>query len=275
MLEVDGLPLRDLLIQQAGLKSRVRVYENGRRVQYSDSKFLTSPRLERVRTALGTVMMYRAAVAYEHVPRREYGPRDEPLLDKFMRKVDMNIDGHHYWTGHITRQGYGRFSLKIDGKNKTVGAHRWIFEQLVRPLEPGEVADHKNDICGIRHCVNIEHLEGVTHEENSRRGRVKLSLALREICNKNHVLAEVGTRIDEKGTVLCLECEKEKHARSNERFFIRRAIVCAREGRDYVYCPRDHRLDLENALLASGLCRLCHLENEQASRTRRKQASAS
>jgi hypothetical protein len=272
VLEVNGVPLRDLLIAHAGLKVRNRETVDGRRTQVSDSVFLSRPRKELSRTLGGSVIVYSVGGAYTHVPRREYGPRDEPLLDKFMRKVDQNPDGHWYWTGHLTRQGYGRFSLKVDGKYKTVGAHRWIYEAMVRLLEPDEVVDHRNDICGIRNCVNPSHLEAVSPEENARRGRVKLSLAHRTVCNNKHVLAEVGTRIDERGTVICKQCERDKVVRSRDNFYIRRAQICYEQGLEFIQCEDGHRLDLDGALSKNGTCRECNRLYAQSQRDRKKQA---
>lgn len=274
MLDIDGVPLRDYLIAQAGLTRHKRVYEEGRRVQYSDSGFLSRPRVERVRTEGGTVIWYPVPSRNTHVPRSIYGSRDEPLVEKFMRKVEKSEDGHWYWKGHCDRQGYGRFSLKVDGKYKTVGAHRWIFEHFVRPLEPGESIDHLNDICGVRNCVNIEHLDPCPPAENARRARVRHSLALREVCASGHVLSEVGTRVDERGTVLCLACRHETGIKSGSLYFNRRVVICAELGFSNIVCENGHRLDEDNALLKSGRCRECHRVRAQASRDR-KQVAAS
>lgn len=259
--------LRELLIAHAGLRRYRRVYEAGRRVKYSDSVFLSRPRMERIRTESGTVVWYAAPGRNAHVPRMINGERDEPLLDKFMRRVEKNEDGHWYWKGHCDRQGYGRFSVKIDGKYKTVGAHRWIFEYLVRPLAPGESIDHLNDICGIRNCVNIEHLDPCSPGENARRGRVKLSLANRETCNEGHVLADVGTRMDGTGTVLCLACRKISLDKSRRLFYDRRAAQCAEQGLNGVFCKAGHDLDVANALNGVGICRECARLHEQEARS--------
>ena len=61
--------LRELLIAHAGLKKRNRVYEAGRRVQYSDSVFLSRSRMERIRTESGTVVWYAVPGRNTHVPR--------------------------------------------------------------------------------------------------------------------------------------------------------------------------------------------------------------
>lgn len=264
--------LQDLLVKQAGLKKYRRVYEDGRRVQYSDSVYLSIPRYELVSTTAGSVVTYRVAIRNAHVQRRVYGTRDESVMDKFMRRVEKRGDGHWYWIGHIDSQGYGRFGIKEEGKNKTVGAHRWIYEQMIRPLEEGEVVDHRNDICGIRSCVNYQdgHLDAVTIAENSRRGRVKLSLRNFKVCGNGHVLAEVGTRVDERGTVLCLGCGLDKVQRCAKGYFDRRVEICAQEGLLGVFCTHGHNLELLNSLDSRGNCRECNRLAEQARRDRLK-----
>ncbi|MFA7264853.1 MAG: HNH endonuclease [Candidatus Nanopelagicales bacterium] len=272
MIEIAGVPLRDVLIRQMGIPTRPRrFYEDGRRKQITEPG-LKSPRLEVARTPRGSVIIYAVPVAYEHVPRREYGPRNEDLETKFLRRVEKDRDGHWYWTGHLTHQGYGRFSVKVDGKYKTVGAHRWSFEFYNRPLEEGEVVDHLNDICGIRRCVNPAHLDGTTSEESARRGRVKLSLTKRETCNHGHVLAEVGIRINENGTAVCKQCERDKVIKSRDTFFVRRAEICYQQGLDRIVCEDGHFLDLENSLSKNGTCREC---NRLYAASRRKAARGS
>jgi hypothetical protein len=48
-------------------------------------------------------------------------------------------------------------------KNKNHRAHRFIFELVVRSLEPGEIVLHS---CDNTKCVKLEHLRGGTPLEN-------------------------------------------------------------------------------------------------------------
>lgn len=62
------------------------------------------------------------------------------------------------WAGRLNRQGYGRIGWDL--------AHRRAYEQSVGPVPDGMELDH---LCRNARCVNPDHLEPVTREENMRR----------------------------------------------------------------------------------------------------------
>lgn len=80
-------------------------------------------------------------------------------MDRFWNKVDKT-PGCWLWTGSVA-YGYGKFR---DGR--TVLAHRWAYESIRGPIPTGLVLDH---LCKVKHCVNPDHLEAVTHAVNVRR----------------------------------------------------------------------------------------------------------
>ena len=94
---------------------------------------------------------------------------DEKSLERFFAKVE--IADCWEWTAAKHKKGYAQF--RADGSMKQ--AHRWLWEQLVAPLPRHLELDHR---CLVRHCVNPDHLEPVTHAENVRRARYRLSAAL-------------------------------------------------------------------------------------------------
>ena len=65
------------------------------------------------------------------------------------------------WLLSLDEDGYGR--LTIDGENHR--AHRWYYEQRYGPLPGDDVPDHR---CKNRKCVNPEHMQQRTFEDNSR-----------------------------------------------------------------------------------------------------------
>lgn len=71
-------------------------------------------------------------------------------------------DGCWLWTAAVCRKGYGIFALN---GGRTSG-HRFAYERFVGPIPEGREIDHR---CRVRHCVNPDHLEAVTHRENIRR----------------------------------------------------------------------------------------------------------
>jgi hypothetical protein len=86
------------------------------------------------------------------------------------------------WTGSLVREGYG--FLRVNGK--TTPAHRFAYELLVGPIQDGLTIDH---LCRVRHCVNPEHLEPVTRDENTLRGTGPTARHARQThCKQGHPL---------------------------------------------------------------------------------------
>jgi hypothetical protein len=71
------------------------------------------------------------------------------------------------WQRYIGPRGYGTVSRK----GHTYSAHRFYYVQHKGPVPDRYVIDHR---CKVPACVNPDHLEAVTHEENLRRAHAKL-----------------------------------------------------------------------------------------------------
>ena len=69
------------------------------------------------------------------------------------------------WAGEVNIAGYGR-TWSVDAQRKEM-AHRQAWLDAGRSLTPGLCLHHR---CGVRLCVNVEHLEEVTYSENIRLG---------------------------------------------------------------------------------------------------------
>lgn len=78
--------------------------------------------------------------------------------ERFWSKVDKSGDCW-LWTKALDPAGYA--FIGIDGQG--VRAHRWAWESVNGPIPEGLEIDH---LCRVRHCVNPDHLEPVTHAEN-------------------------------------------------------------------------------------------------------------
>lgn len=77
-----------------------------------------------------------------------------------------DIDGQTgcwVWALRVDRHGYGHF--KMDGRSWL--AHRAAYHVFVGAIPSGLTIDH---LCRNTRCVNPEHLEPVTNQENCRRG---------------------------------------------------------------------------------------------------------
>lgn len=90
------------------------------------------------------------------------------LGDTLIEKLQLNVqvDGACLrWTGAHSPTGYGY--LKYPG-GPTGNVHRMAYEVFVEPIPEGLEIDH---LCRVRDCINVDHLEVVTHKENVRRAR--------------------------------------------------------------------------------------------------------
>lgn len=119
------------------------------------------------------------------------------------------------WFGKI-HKGYGTFSM--DGRKQQ--AHRLFWEFVNGPVPQGLELDH---LCRVRHCVNPDHLEPVTHAENIGRAPVHVTKR-RSVCKNGHPLTgdNVVTWTRASGLVVrdCREC---KNARQRKRWHAKKA----------------------------------------------------
>ncbi len=65
------------------------------------------------------------------------------------------------WTGTLSH-GYGMAFYQ----GNRLSAHRFVWEAMVGAIPEKKHIDH---LCRNKRCVNVEHLEPVTSQENSRR----------------------------------------------------------------------------------------------------------
>lgn len=94
---------------------------------------------------------------------------DTDMDDRFWPKVlPKNSDGCMLWDASTRDGSYGQF--KVNGRHAY--AHRVAWEYKFGPLPQGFELDHVwSRGCRSQLCVNTDHLEPVTKEENQRRDR--------------------------------------------------------------------------------------------------------
>ena len=122
--------------------------------------------------------------------------------EKFWAKVDAGGDCW-LWTGALNTGGYGRFTL--DGRRQR--AHRVAYALLVSPVPDHLELDH---LCRVRHCVNPDHLDLVTHAENTRRGAGGSNNSIKTHCPHGHPYDAANTVINQRGSRECRECRRAR-----------------------------------------------------------------
>jgi len=103
------------------------------------------------------------------------------------------VTGCWNWKKRIKKaaydSGYGNYSLKcvIDGGNwfRSIPAHRLVYTVHCGQIPDGLDLDH---LCRNTRCVNPDHLEPVTPQENIRRA-LSYKRGTKECCPRGHVLA--------------------------------------------------------------------------------------
>lgn len=105
------------------------------------------------------------------------------------------------WLWRAGRKDSGYATFDVEGV--TFRAHKWYWEQINGPVPIGFELDH---LCKIRHCVNPEHLELVSHYENVMRSSNIMAVHSRKThCPSGHEYNLENTRLyqDRRYCKLC------------------------------------------------------------------------
>jgi len=139
------------------------------------------------------------------VPRK---PR--PVEERFRAKYVEKTSGCWVWTASCFRNGYGQFR---DSSLPTALAHRVAWIIFVGPIPDGMQIDH---LCRNTLCVNPAHMELVTNQTNSERGRGSITE-----CKHGHPYNEENTywKFDQtRGwRRSCRICAREAHRRASRK----------------------------------------------------------
>jgi len=120
--------------------------------------------------------------------------RGTPLIERFRKRIILAPEGCWQWIGPISPGGYGAFSIAHKSGRRI--AHRWSYEYHKGPIPEGLTIDH---LCRNRACVNPDHLEAVTIQENLARAAGR-----RSTCKRGHPIPayEPGVRR------ACRQCQR-------------------------------------------------------------------
>lgn len=127
------------------------------------------------------------------------------LRERFWAKVDLTGDGCWEWTSSTNGRGYGTFRLG----GHVVRAHRVAYTIKHGAIPDGLVLDH---LCCNKACVRPDHLEAVTQQVNSLRGR--RTYARQTHCAAGHAFDEANTYVTPSGKRQCRECTRARHRRA-------------------------------------------------------------
>ena len=138
-------------------------------------------------------------------------PKD---IQRFMSKV-KNTNNCWIWLAGKQGGGYGQF--RVNGK--TLLSHRISYELFKDDIPYGLELDH---LCRVRHCVNPEHLEVVTSQENTKRGELGLINKLKTQCKNGHEYNEKNTYKRKTGKRQCRECHRIENIEYKRRVYAKK-----------------------------------------------------
>lgn len=106
----------------------------------------------------------------------------------------------HVWALRIRPDGYG--TQQLGGRTRY--AHIVAYEAVHGPVPHGLTLDH---LCRNRACVNVEHLEPVTNQENTLRGVGPTAVNARKThCIRGHPLNGANLIAGPNGRRTCRTC---------------------------------------------------------------------
>lgn len=173
--------------------------------------------------------------------------------DRFWEKVDAT-GGCWNWTAGTDSSGYGTFNA---GKEwGTVSAHRFAWQILVGPIPDGLELDHR---CFNTRCVDPDHLEPVTHQQNVDRSRRS-----RLYCVRGHRRSENRIATGGKG---CHSCTRKTPAGAVVQ---RKPPRIPTQRQPVTHCKNGHEYTTENTYVQtkaggreSRQCRKCKVANQR------------
>jgi len=137
--------------------------------------------------------------------------------DRLLAKVRIDPDSECWvWTGALMPNGYGAFTVKIDGKWKRCYPHRISYEIHIGEIPKGLDIDH---LCRNRACINPAHLEPVSRRENLARGETLIAKQLKQThCKNGHLLdkSNLSAYKLKKGKRECLTCHRERERKRRQ-----------------------------------------------------------
>ncbi len=122
-----------------------------------------------------------------------------PIEERIER---LPFSGCWLWLGHLSSNGYGKLGAQY--------AHRLVYEKERGKIESGFQIDH---LCKVKSCVNPDHLEPVTQQENIRRSEaVSIINGRKTHCPSGHPYNQENTYLDKNNQRYCMVCKRERQS---------------------------------------------------------------
>lgn len=132
--------------------------------------------------------------------------------NRFFAKIQIDPQTDCWlWTASKTKNGYPRFHLN----GKWAAAHRIMYQWTFGQIPPDKECDHICDLRGApepnRHCVNPDHIQIVTHRENTLRGKTIPALNITKThCPQGHEYTEENTWVGKRVSRTCKLCSNSR-----------------------------------------------------------------
>lgn len=127
--------------------------------------------------------------------------------------IPITETGCWIWLGATNGIGYGKFYV-VD---RMMYAHRFAYIQKYGEIPEGLELDH---LCRNSYCVNPDHLEAVTHQENVKRGKAGENIATKNRekthCPQGHPYSGDNLYIKPNGSRVCRTCRRDYFERKRE-----------------------------------------------------------
>lgn len=144
--------------------------------------------------------------------------RIEAAMGKVLRRVVLSENGCWLCLSGLDKEGYSCVYTYADGKSASHKSHRVAYEYFVGEIGEGMHVDHT---CSVRCCVNPEHLERVTPQENTRRAWLARKwkwiapVTGERVCKRGHPMSGDNIARNNQGE-LCRKCKNER-SRADKR----------------------------------------------------------